>query len=254
MTKTKWLAAICLVALTGATEAQAQMISWEDRGYIAVNFGLQAASREFTEVARPTIYNERATITVPHTVSSGGLFDIAAGYRVWQNLAISLGFSQFGDSEAPTLTGDIPNPFFGGAHRVATGSAGDLSHNEQAIHVHAYFNIPLTEKFELALVGGPSFYSIKQDFIADVTPVEGAFPFTTVTIGNVAQTTQKKRATGFTVGADGTYLLTPRYGVGVFGRFSGASVELPAVGGDSPQLVTVDAGGFQLGGGLRVRF
>jgi hypothetical protein len=45
--------------------------------------------------------------------------------------------------------------------------------------------------------------------------------------------------------------VTPRYGVGIFFRYSGASVDMPLVGGGT---VTVDAGGVQLGGGLRVRF
>jgi hypothetical protein len=251
MTTMKWLAVICLVTSAGVRDAQAQMTKWEDRGYVAVNYGVQAKSQEFTESIAQTIYGESATLVIPHSVSGGGLFDIAAGWRVWQNLAVGVGYSRFSDSETPTLTAQIPNPFFGGARRTATADPGNLSHNESAIHLQLYWNLPLTEEFEMALVAGPSFYKIEQDFIAGMTLREGAFPFTTVAITSVAQTSLSERATGFTLGVDGTYRLTPRYGVGAFARYSGASADMGVVDGGT---VKVDAGGFQLGGGLRVRF
>src|SRR2546422_470457 len=103
MTTMKWLAVICLVATAGVRDAAAQMTKWEDRGYVAVNYGLQAQSREFTESIALRIYGENATIVVPHSVSGGGLFDVAGGVRVWQNLAIGVGYSRFSDSDTPTL-------------------------------------------------------------------------------------------------------------------------------------------------------
>jgi hypothetical protein len=41
--------------------------------------------------------------------------------------------------------------------------------------------------------------------------------------------------------------LTRRYGVGAFIRYAGATVDLPSVS-------DLKVGGFQIGGGLRVRF
>jgi hypothetical protein len=249
MTMTKWLAAICLVVIPGVSSAQAQ-VKWEDRGYAAVNFGVQTQSREFDEVQAPPIYGERELITVAHEVAGGPFIDVAAGWRVWGNVAVGIGYSQFGDSESPTLTARIPHPLFGNAPRTATAAAGDLSHSESAIHLQLYWNLPQSEKFEVAIVVGPSFYTVKQDFIAAVTPQEGNLPFNTVTISSVAQTTLKEKAVGFTAGVDGTYLLNRRYGVGAFVRYSGASPEFNLDTGP----VEVKAGGFQLGGGLRVRF
>jgi hypothetical protein len=183
-------------------------------------------------------------------VSSGSFIDVAAGWRVWGNVALGVGYSQFGDSESPRLTAQIPHPLFGGSPRTTTADAGELSHSESAIHVQVYWNLPQSEKFEVAIVAGPSFYTIKQDFIAAVTPQEGNLPFNTVTISSVAQTTLKEKAVGFTAGVDGTYLLSRRYGIGAFARYSGASADFNLDAGP----VEVKAGGFQLGGGLRVRF
>jgi hypothetical protein len=252
MKVTKWLAAVCVVLGAGISEAQAQIVPWEDKGYLALNFGVQPQSRVFTELSTPLIYGENASLTVPHTVSSGAFFDIAAGWRIWQNLAVGVGYSSFSDSESPTLAAQIPNPALTNSLRTASASTGDLEHSESAVHLHLLYMIPLTEKVEAAIVVGPSFYTIKQDFVASVALQEGlVYPFGSVTISSVERVTQSKKATAFTAGVDGTYLITPRYGVGGFFRFSGASVDLPITGGGT---VTVNAGGLQLGGGLRVRF
>ena len=81
MKKTKWLVIVCVVMSAGIADAQAQMIPWEDRGYLSVNFGIQPQSRDFTEVSAPEIYGDPATITVPHTIGSGAFPDFAFGYR-----------------------------------------------------------------------------------------------------------------------------------------------------------------------------
>lgn len=248
-TMTKWLVAICMVTIAGVSNAQAQ-VKWEDRGYGAISVGVQAPSRDFTETQAPPIYGERAILTVPHTVGAGPFIDAAAGWRVWHNVAIGVGYSYFSQADSSTLTAQIPNPLFGGSFRTTTAATGGLSHSESAVHLQLFWNLPQSEKFEAAIVVGPSFYTIKQDFIAAITAQEGSVPFTTVGISSVAQTTLKKRATGFTAGVDGTYLLTKRYGLGALIRYSGASADYPLDTGP----LKVKAAGIQLGIGLRVRF
>ena len=251
MKMTKWLVMVCVVMSAGIPDAaQAQMIQWQDRGYISVNFGIQPQSRDFTEVSAPEIIGDPATITVPHTIGSGAFPDFAVGYRLWENLGVHLGYSYFSKSETPTLVAQIPHPAFGGANRTATASAGDLSHSESAWHTHVVWMIPLAEKYEAAILIGPSIYTIKQDFVETVSVVE-TDPFTSVTISDVQQIQQSKTKVTFTAGVDGTYRITPRYGLGAFFRYSGASADMPLSGGNS---ATVEAGGIQIGGGLRVRF
>ena len=251
MKMTKWLVMVCVVMSAGIPDAaQAQMIQWQDRGYISVNFGIQPQSREFTAVSAPEINGDPATITVDHHVGSGAFPDFAVGYRLWENLGVHVGYSYFSKSETPTLVASIPHPAFGGQNRTATASAGDLSHSESAFHTHLLWMIPLSEEIEVAVLVGPTFYNIKQDFVDTVGVVETP-PFTSVSINSVQQIEQSESAVAFTAGLDGTYRLTPRFGIGAFFRYSGASVDMELSGGNS---VTVEAGGIQIGGGLRVRF
>jgi hypothetical protein len=252
MRKTTIGLAICGSVLSMAPAAEAQMLPWEDFGYLAFNVGAQAQSRSFTEISTPIIYGENASITVPHSIGSGILIDIAGGIRVWRNLAIGAGFSTFGNDETATVAAQIPHPITFGNLRPASASTGELGHRETAIHVHALWMIPVSDKIEVAAVGGPSFYSVKQDLVEGVGLTEGAAPaFSTVTITEVRTESVSEWAVGFTVGMDGTYLVTPDLGAGAFIRYSGASADLPTAGGGT---VSLDVGGFQLGLGLRVRF
>jgi hypothetical protein len=252
MPKTKIALAVCGAVLMTAPAAEAQLLPWEDFGYVAFNLGAQAQSRTFTEISTPVIYNENASVTVPHSVGSGILIDVAGGIRVWRNLALGAGFSTFADDESPTVSAEIPNPIAFGNLRPASASAGTLEHRETAIHVQALWMIPVSDKLEVAAVGGPSFYRIRQELVSGLSLTEGAPPaFATVSIDSVETDSVSETAVGFTVGMDGTYLVTPTLGAGAFVRFSAASADLPSAGGST---VSVDAGGFQAGLGLRVRF
>jgi hypothetical protein len=250
MNMTKWLVIVCVVMSAGIADAQAQMIPWEGRGYLSVNFGIQPQSRDFTAVSAPEINGDPATITVDHSIGSGAFPDFAAGYRLWENLGVHVGYSYFSKSESPTLVAQIPHPVVGGQSRTASASTGELSHSESAFHTHLVWMIPLAEKYEAAILVGPSFYNIKQDFVETVTPIETP-PYNSVAIGSVTLIEQSDSAVAFTAGVDGTYRVTPTFGVGAFFRYSGASVDLPLSGGGT---VTVEAGGIQIGGGLRYRF
>jgi hypothetical protein len=251
MQRLKWTAVLCTLILGAATRAHAQMVPWDDRGYVMVNLGVQPQSQTFTEVSTPVIYGENASISVPHHIGSGLLFDLSGGYRVWKNLAVGLGYSRFSDSEKTTVAAEIPNPLIFGSPRSASATTGDLSHSESAVHVQLLWNFPLTDKIEIAAIAGPSFFKVGQDLVSDVATEEGPVPFGTVTITSVGVASTSKWATGVSAGLDATYLLRPKIGVGGFIRFSGAKADLPTIGGGT---ISVDAGGFQMGAGLRYRF
>jgi hypothetical protein len=246
---TKWLVMVCVVMSAGIPDAQAQMIQWQDRGYLSVNFGIQPQSRDFDEVSAPEINGDPATITA-HIRSGPAHFRTSPSVTVSGRTSAYVGYSYFSKSETPTLTAEIPHPVYGGQTRTATASTGELSHSESAFHLHLLWMIPLSEEIEVAVLVGPSFYSIKQDFIETVSVVE-TDPFTSVSISSVQQIEQSGSPVAFTAGLDGTYRLTPQFGIGAFFRYSGASSDMPLSGGTT---VTVEAGGIQIGGGLRVRF
>src|SRR4051812_44393952 len=249
MSKPKWLAVVCMTVCTGVAQANAQ--SAEPRGYASFNVGGQLQSQTFTSVSSPTIYDETAHISVPYEVKSGMLLDFSGTVRVWRKLGVGLGYSWFSNTGQETITAQIPNPLFVNSPRTATASSGDVSHSESAIHLLFAWPFALAPKFDVAVVVGPSFINVSQDLVTSIAPVESGAPFSTVSIGSVAVSSESKWATGVNAGVDLLYHVTESIGAGVLLRYVGGSVDLPVSGGGT---IKVDAGGTQIGAGIRYRF
>lgn len=237
MTKTTdilWLAAALAVS---AAPAAAQTTK---NMFVDVNVGVQAASRTFVVDAFPIVYDERAILSTGHEVGSAGVFDVTGGYRVWRDLSIGLGFSYAAGSAEAEMTAGVPHPLFHD-RRVETKHTVDAKHSEKTFHVQAIWTIPVTDKMDASFSFGPSFVNVSQELATGIAVAAGTQNATPTT------ETQSDTAKTFNIGADISYLLTPRYGVGGFIRYVGGEVELPSV----PEL---KLGGFQIGGGARFRF
>jgi len=250
MNKAKWLAVVCMTACTGAAQASAQSAD-NPRGYVSFNLGGQLQSHSFNTVSTPTIYEETAQISVPYEVKSGMLIDFSGTARVWRKLGVGLGYSWFSNTDQKVLTAQIPNPLIVNSPRTATASTGDLSHSESALHLLFAWPFAISSKFDVVAIVGPSFTHVSQDLVDSVTPVEGAPPFSTVSIGSVAVSSESAWATGVNVGFDAVYRVTEKIGAGVLVRYVSGSVDLSTTSGTT---VKVDSGGTQVGIGIRYRF
>ena len=252
-------ALFCLltIGLVGAPAADAQLPEWTGTAFANINFAGQGGDRSFSESLSAPIYDEVATYDVGHDIAGGGFFDVSGGVRVWSSLAAGLGVTRFSKRSGAAVTGQIPHPLFFDRPRSATFSRTDLEHTETGIHLQAVWVVPVRDRIGVSVFGGPSSFSVDQSIITSVTSAEIAAPFDVVNISGVATSTVSESAVGGHVGVDVTYLVTEQLGgstgqlgAGVFVRWAGASVDLPASGGVQP----LDVGGAQYGIGLRVRF
>jgi len=249
----------CVLALMGtmvamASSVHAQTGDWTDRGYIGVNLGAQLQSRTFTETAQPVVYGELATVTVPHTIANGLIFDVSGAMRVWENFGVGVGYSRFSSTETATFTALIPNPAVFGAPRATSGAISGVSHTEDAVHIQLLWMFPVSPALHVAAIIGPSFFTVGQDLVSGITPTEGPPPFSTVASTTVQTQSQSKTVTGLTIGTDVSYYFSQRAGVGGFlrySRLSGGNVDLVSPAGSGQ--VSVGAGGVQLGFGFRIR-
>ena len=91
---------------------------------------------------------------------------------------------------------------------------------------------------------------LKQCVVTSPQITEVGPPYTTVNM-TVSQTSTTGSEIGFNVGADATFRIANNFGIGVIVRYTGATVSLTPEGGESSE---VKVGGFQFGGGLRIRF
>ena len=235
--------ALCAVV---APNAAAQM-TWTDRAFVNVSVGVQGGSRDLATATSFELYDEEGSVASAQDVGGGGFFDISAGYKVWRNLAAGIGFSRTGSSSDAAIAASVPDPLVFSRLRPATGSASDLSHSETVISLTGTWMVPVTDKIDVGISAGPSIFNVKQDLPSAVTVAEPG-----PTVSNVAVTDASATSVGLNFGVDVTYMVTTwkdtGIGVGALARYTWGSVDLD---GASDKLTV---GGFQIGGGLRLRF
>jgi len=244
-------AALVLLLFGSAAEAQMSHLTmhWEGRGFVNGSVGAQATGDDPTFDVGRDLYQQRMGIRSGVDIGGGALWDVSAGYRVWRNLVVGLGYSQFGNDSNTTAAVSIPHPLITNQPRVGTTAGSNLDHSQRALHFVASWMIPVTDKIDVAVSTGPTIFFVKQDLITDVAFSEIGAPFTTVNIGGPVVSDRSETGGGFHIGADVTYLLRPRWGAGAFLRYAGGGVTFDGIDGGE-----VDAGGLQIGLGVRYRF
>ena len=241
-------AALAAAVVCGSTTASAQM-QWVGRGIVTVGGGLQTNSQAITTLSTQDVYEEQATFSTSQEIESGPVFDVSAGLRVWRNLLVGVGYSRYSDSSSADITARIPHPLVFDAPREVTTTAGDFDHAEDAVHFIATWMVPVTDKIEASVFGGPTIFTVKQAYVTSIGFSETGAPFTSVNVDAPEVGDDSETAVGYNLGADVTYLVTPRIGVNLFGRYTGATAKFEAVEGGE-----IKVGGPQFGVGVRFRF
>jgi hypothetical protein len=103
--------------------------------------------------------------------------------------------------------------------------------------------VPVTDKVDVGVSFGPSIFQVSQDIPTAITVTEPS-----ATLASTSVTKVDKTTVGIHFGVDVNYMITPRWGAGVLARYAWGSADLEG----ATDSLTV--GGFQIGGGLRVRF
>jgi len=232
----------CAVLLVGARTVSAQMLQWEDRGFVNVNFGGQTGSKDITTNFTLPLYGETATIDVSQSHKGGALFDLGGGYRVWDNVAVGLNYTRRSAKTDGSFTASIPDPI-SYVFRAVTGSVDNLQRRETWFAIPVSYVIPVTDKADVTVSGGPSHLSLTQEVVTGASVTEGA----SGPIVNIDRQIVDKGYWGYLLGVDFTYRFTKQLGAGGFLRVQSAN-------GDVTSTVRADGGGFQYGLGLRVRF
>lgn len=241
------LTALTALALA-APAARAQTLV--PRGLVSINGGLQSPSRTFGDTFTFDRYVEQATVRSDYEVKSAPLFDGGFSVRLWGPLGVGVAFARFSHTGTATVEGSIPHPFFFDRGRAISGEVSSVKRNETAVHAQVMAYLPAGSKVLVALFAGPSFLTVEQSLVTRVSYDE-AYPFDEATFRSATLTREREKKTGFNAGADVTVMLTRTFGVGGLIRFSQVTVDLPI---DGDRTLSVEAGGLQAGGGIRIVF
>jgi opacity protein-like surface antigen len=244
-----WPAAVFVIAIACAAPAAAQSPG-SARVEISANVGVRTGASTFTaSTTFPSNGGENETITVDHGVKTALAFGVGASVRFLPRLWVGVHYAMTEMKPSASITAAVPHPILFDAPRTVEGSVNDVAHNEQNVHVALMYALPV-RAVDVKVMGGPTFFNVKQDFVSGVA-INETFPFDTATFASATTKQVSEKAVGFNVGVDVSRPLSSHVGVGALIRYSRADVKF-----DAPDIgrQTVKAGGVDVAGGVRVRF
>jgi opacity protein-like surface antigen len=254
-------ASTMLVLILALTPALASAQTAAPRLYVSVNGGIQTSDNTVAQSFSVQKNLENAPIKANVDEKRGTLFDAGAVVRLIGYFGMGFALSVMNHDADTTVTASIPHPFFFDRPndpptvprpRPIEGTTPS-QRRETAAHIQAVFLVP-GPHLDVMIYGGPSLFTVRQTLVTDVTYSE-SFPFDTATF-TAAQTTEStsKTETGFHVGGDVSWKFTKNVGIGGMVRFARAQATLNTTNSTNNNAITVDIGGLQFGGGIRLAF
>ena len=248
-----WCVPILLtIAVCAAPGAEAQLREPEQRFFISIDGGFQGGSQQVqNQAVSPDVFGEDQITATDHDIdrtAAVGRANVVA--TLWGNLGVGLGYTVSFEAGDGAVTVMVPHPIFTNRPRTASSDLTNLRHRADMFHFQAVYIVPLDDRAQLQIFGGPSVMTVEQAVVTGATAGPEVPPFTTVTLDSVQRQKLTNTGLGFNVGMDFAYMFGDTYGAGVFVQYAGGSLNFESRGG--PSEVTV--GGIQFGGGLRFRF
>ncbi len=238
-------------ARPAATATQTAGRAANVRALLSVSGLFQPGTHDFTDAREFSYFREPAGTSADYAVDGGPGIDAGVFVRLWRGLGAGASVSSVQRSSDATIAARYPHPFFFSQTRTASTSVSDLDRSEVGVHLSAAWLLPSTGRFGGVLYAGPTFFSITQNAVETLTVTE-TYPYDTITIAPGGTATElSERAVGVHAGADVTWFFSRRLGLGATARYATAKTSV-AIGAGQP--FDLEAGGFQAGLGLRLRF
>jgi len=222
----------------------------KDRGFIAFNAGVQTLAATFSDNFSYPVNAEDATVQAQYRLKTPLLIDGSAGVHLWKKtVGVMLAVSHTSGSTGSAIVAQIPHPFFDNQDREVSGEADFLERAETAVHVDLYY-LKTSGKLRALVMGGASWFNVEQQLVTAVS-VQETYPYDTAAYRDVTTERVKASAPGANIAADVSWMFSRSAGAGVLVRYAKGAVRLNAADGHN---VSTDAGGLQVGGGLRIKF
>jgi len=211
--------------------------------------GVYGLSLEFDETRTFEEFVEEGSLDNHYAFDAGFGAYGALQYDFVRGLGVRAAFSFVKRTGTAEFQGSFPHPFFFGRHREASGEVADLSHTETSGHLDLVYTAH-AGAVAVSLFAGGSVVKVEADLIGTIEKSE-AFPYDTVDITGVTQTTANDSPFGYNVGAGIDFRISDNVGLGAQFFYSHAVAHLEAAPDSS---IEVDAGGGHVTAGVRIRF
>ena len=242
-------ASLLVLTLGPVRPAVAQTRAWPERIWFSISGGVQPTVNSFSDTFDVPLYLEIEKVSTDYPVKGGALVAASGGYRVWKQLALGLGVTRSSRRAQATVDARLPHPFFDNQFRDIQGTT-PATRSEVGAHLLIGWMMPLTHRFRVLITAGPSVLNVSQTLVTGVEFTE-TYPYDTATFRNATTKNATVTKVGFNAGADLVWMFSHRVGAGGIVQVTRVRAKEPAGTG---RTVSVDAGGAQVGAGLRLVF
>ena len=241
MTKTVILIAGFVFVAASAARAQAPAAQPDTGVYISAGVGGQPQTRSFGSSTSFTSFSETGKYDINQKIGAGFLFDLAGGYQFMNHVSVGVSLWNARSKSAASAAASLPDPVFFGRFANVSAASDDLTQSALGVNLFVTYSVPVGTRFDLALSGGPTIVRTRLD--ATTVTVTAASQKIALSTDSQSKTSAKAG----NAGVDFTYRVSAVYSVGLFARYAGGAVDLPAV-------ANLKVGSFQTGGLIRYRF
>lgn len=231
------------------------------RGWVDVNLGAaEAADRSVDTVINISDgEGEFETYRVGYNSPTGASFDFGGGFMFTPVVGLGIQFTGTAHQDTADLSIRIPHPLYFNAHADDSAVTDQkLDRVEGAVNLSLVLAVPSSnDDLSLRLYGGPTYFRLEADAVTNIRYLQQFGFFTTLnTVDIISSESEKVEETawGFHAGIDLGYFFSRYVGIGGFARATRGTVTFRAEDFLLDENLDVKVGGFQAGGGLRIRF
>jgi hypothetical protein len=243
------LLVLAMGASASGQEPTAPSQARERRIRILVNGLYNPSGIGFSETSTFTSFVEEGQSTRTYDGGKGIVFEVGAIVGIRKGLGVMGTLELYQSDFDAGFEESVPHPLYFDQPRTVSGDVPGLEYSENVLHLDAVYTREFP-KFTLDVFGGPSFFFTNTEILNTVNTASD-YPFDELTVTSTSNSTIDDNPIGFNAGGALTFRLNDVVGIAVQARYSHASLGIAREGGEE---IDLDAGGFRLGGGIRLSF
>ncbi len=219
---------------------------------LVLNGVYSVSGPSYSDTRQLSEYAETTTLRTGYETKGAFGPDAALQVSLFRGLGVLVGFSSLSRDTSGSVDVSRPHPLYLGKPRTATAELSGYGAKETALHLDLAY-AGSRSRVDWTIFAGATMFTVDADLLGTPTYTE-AYPYDELKVASTPSASVSESRTGFNVGArvDYRFGAAGRFGAGVQVRYSAASIELKAASATSP--ASYDAGGLEVGAGLRLYF
>jgi hypothetical protein len=222
----------------------------ETRCRLVLNAEFALTTQSYTATRMPLAYAEPSTIRTSYETGTGIGIGSAFQASFYRGFGVLVGYSYVSRDVTGSVDVSRPHPLYLNRPRTATAELSGYGYTEAAADLDLAY-ARTAGKLDWAIFAGVTLFKVEADLVSEPT-FDERYPYDTLVISGTPAAAVEGDTTGFNVGGRLDYRFGRSVGAGVQLRYAAGSVTLDP-GADASD-VSLDAGGFSVGAGIRFYF